>query len=132
MDLAVRYATKIYSPNSTSEGVVLTNTAVGKKILQSGVATITGSLSDLCYLYDPTSSPTSSAVSGCDNLVYAMRAAIAQLFLTLEPRTLQSYLTKDGRCRRNCFHVFGVDLIADDSLTMHAIEVIGCLWMEAC
>ena len=50
----VRYAAaSTYSPTSTDDGSVLTNTWVGQRLLQRGVSSITGSLANLCRLPTP-------------------------------------------------------------------------------
>ena len=62
-------------------------------------------------------------------LLDAIRLAVGRLFLTAEPtlaRTYaQLYATKTSRGYRcqNCYHLFGVDLIADAQRAMRVIEV---------
>ena len=119
----VRYASSPYAAASDAEGVVLTNTFVGKKLLGAGVGSITGSLADLCAVYD--TQPAAAGEGQCSGLVDAMRLAIGRMFLTAEPRLEREYESGFGRgfsCA-NCYHLFGVDLIADASRGMHVIEV---------
>ena len=62
-------------------------------------------------------------------LLDSIRLAVGRLFLTAEPtlaRTYaQLYATKTSRGYRcqNCYHLFGVDLIADAQRAMRVIEV---------
>lgn len=138
----VRYAASAsYSPDSTDQSSVLTNTFVGKRILQRGVGSITGSLASLCDASDD--------VHKCSSLLMdAMRDAIGRLFLSAEPRLRQVYRDSYGKGKEagggadegeklgpndasratpfrcsECYHLFGVDLIADSDQQMHVIEV---------
>lgn len=148
----VRYSSSVYSPSATHDiGAVLTNTYVGKRLLNQGVGAITGSLADLC-----TAAPAGGAAHqqrrwtvgdggasfGCDDLARAMTRAIGGAFLAAEPRLRSLYASDytrmhaadavdglDGlggvdafRCSQ-CYHLFGVDLIADAAGGMHVIEV---------
>ena len=90
----VRYAASAsYSPDSTDQSSVLTNTFVGKRILQRGVGSITGSLASLCDASDD--------VHKCSSLLMdAMRDAIGRLFLSAEPRLRQVYRDSYGKGRK--------------------------------
>ena len=163
----VRYAASAtYSPGSTDDGTVLTNTFVGKQLLQRGVGAITGSLADLCS--EPStgtgtadgaaanasasagkgSRRKGSAADRCSrSMLDAMRDAIGRVFLAAEPRMRQFYNLQyarpagrgghmpddEGEGAREsgdasfrcaeCYHLFGVDLIADAQGRMHVIEI---------
>jgi hypothetical protein len=144
----VRYSSSVYSPGSTHAGAVLTNTYVGKKLLNTGVGAITGSLADLCVEApgrELTNSGDGGANFSCEGLMSAMSGAIGGIFLAAEPRLRRVYskeyakmvASEEGensilgglggsadpfRCAP-CYHLFGVDLIADESGGMHVIEV---------
>ena len=147
----VRYAAaSTYSPTSTDDGSVLTNTWVGQRLLQRGVSSITGSLANLCRLPTPHDADGNNGTTDAEEvgrcsveMADAMRDAIGRLFLAAEPRIRQVYREQyaraaDGasddegeggtggdasfRCAE-CYHLFGVDLIADSSRRMHVIEV---------
>jgi hypothetical protein len=148
----VRYAAATtYSSNSTDSGAVLTNTFVGKMLLQRGVSSITGSLADLCsgegggvgsgILADDEPGASPSVHECSSRLFRSMREAIGRLFLAAEPRLKRVYRDRydrhgvssssdegEGghgspfRCAE-CYHLFGVDLIADSKGRMHVIEV---------
>ena len=144
----VRYSSSVYSPGSTHAGAVLTNTYVGKKLLNTGVGAITGSLADLCDETpggELTIGGDGGANFSCAGLMSAMSGAIGGIFLAAEPRLRRVYskeyakmvASEEGengilgglggsadpfRCAP-CYHLFGVDLIADESGGMHVIEV---------
>lgn len=111
----VRYASAKYSPASREPGAVLTNTFVGKRVLHSGVRDITGSLNGLCPIF-------AEEGEDCAPLLLAMRTAIGKLFLASEPRFSHLYGEHGFRCA-GCYHLFGVDLIADSSRRFRVIEV---------
>ena len=62
-------------------------------------------------------------------LLDAIRLAVGRLFLTAEPTLARTYAqlygtkTSQGYRCSNCYHLFGVDLIADAQRTMRVIEV---------
>lgn len=96
----VRYSSAKYSPSATNAGAVLTNTYVGKKLLNQGVGAITGSLADLCSTSgsarDGSSREqrtfavgTGGAGYSCSGLADAMTLAIGSLFLAAEPREIR-------------------------------------------
>ena len=120
----VRYASALYAADATDSASVLTNTAVGKKVLRTGVSPITGTLAELA------SQLSGDGVMSPAELLTAMRETVGRLFLTVEAGFERYYArlyggAADGdgfRCR-GCYHLFGVDLIADASAQLHVIEV---------
>ncbi|KAL1504650.1 hypothetical protein AB1Y20_008431 [Prymnesium parvum] len=136
----VRFASTPYSSASREDGVVLTNTFVGKRVLKQGVRSITGALARLCPLFTlPTeegdTSTSTPYAHDCDALINAMRTAVGRLFLSAEARFVSVYrsLYPSDRSERSdarstfrctgCYHLFGVDLIADSSRQLRVIEV---------
>ena len=120
----VRYASALYAADATDSASVLTNTAVGKKVLRTGVSPITGTLAELAAQL------SGDGVMSPAELLTAMRETVGRLFLTVEAGFERYYArlyggAADGdgfRCR-GCYHLFGVDLIADASAQLHVIEV---------
>ena len=123
----VRYASAEYTSNSVASASVLTNTFIGKKVLKRGVAAVTGTLSNLANHFESRFKTTGQgAVRSYAQLVESMRAAVGSLFLSAEASFAQIYsrLYKGHSYRcSNCYHFFGVDLIADVQGGMHVIEV---------
>ena len=92
-----------------------------------GVAAVTGTLSNLANHFESRFKTTGQgAVRSYAQLVESMRAAVGSLFLSAEASFAQIYsrLYKGHSYRcSNCYHFFGVDLIADVQGGMHVIEV---------
>ena len=74
----VRYASALYAADATDSASVLTNTAVGKKVLRTGVSPITGTLAELAPSFQATASLSPA------ELLTAMRETVGRLFLTVE------------------------------------------------
>ena len=109
-----KQATRPSSPIASSGGHravtgLLSRRMIGSSTWQAGGATSVGDLHAV--------------------LLDAIRLAVGRLFLTAEPALTRAYAqlysTKTSRGYRcsNCYHLFGVDLIADAQRTMRVIEV---------
>ena len=105
----------------------------------AGVRGITGSLADLCPSFrahggaaEEGDAPPAAPMRGCADLIGKMRAAIGAVFLSAEGRFGTTYRQLYGgqgatfnagfRCA-GCYHLFGVDMIADSNLGVRVIEV---------
>ena len=162
----VRYAASAqYSPASTDDSSVLTNTHVGKQILRQGVGSITTSLAELCE-DAPIFTREGSSTSACRaSLMDGIRKSISHTMLASEPsldlyyrehwgsrprrrpdvgvgegvpraysNTESASMRDEGegislfskaarfRCVE-CYHLLGVDLIADAKGTFRVIEI---------
>jgi hypothetical protein len=119
---------------------VLTNTFVGKKLLGHGVGSITGTLSELCSARAECAGGGAGGWAAgcldtearCSSMLSSMALTVSQLFLSAEPRMHGLYKADsssgaaDFRCS-GCYHLFGVDLIADAEGRFHVIEVCSSL-----
>ena len=116
----VRYASSRYDDSTGAKGVMLTNTFVGKQETGGGVGAITGSLAELAEALAPLG-------LGHARVLREMRLVIGRLFLAAEPAFAALYRRAyptwlQFRCAA-CYHLFGVDLIADSHRQLHVIEV---------
>lgn len=116
----VRYASSAYDDSTGAKGVMLTNTFVGKQETGGGVGAITGSLAELAEALAPLG-------LGHARVLSQMRLVIGRLFLAAEPAFAALYRRAyptwlQFRCAA-CYHLFGVDLIADIHRQLHVIEV---------
>lgn len=116
----VRYASSKYDDAAGTKGVMLTNTFVGKRETGGGVGAITSSLVELAEALAPHG-------LGHAHVLREMRLVVGRLFLSAEPRfdrLFRSAYPARSRFRcASCYHLFGVDLIADVHRQLHVIEV---------
>ena len=96
----MRYAAVSYAAHSSAKGVALTNTFVGKRLLGSGVAPITGTLAELVHALQAERAAQAEQAAqhvgslSFDGFVAEIRRVVGQLLLSAEPQLRRTYLNR--------------------------------------